>query len=132
METKTYLVNTNFDVIKKELIQIDGNSITIQFKIMDKYTIVQIVGTKKGHTYEEFKHEIICNKEQDITILPAINDQIALVDNVESVYQDRVFIDRGSDIISSNDLSEKNNKNYQLGLHGQLDLEDLISEKEGS
>ena len=132
METKTYLVNTNFDVIKKELVQIDGNSITIQFKIMDKYTIVQIVGTKKGHTVEEFKHEIICNKEQDITILPAINDQIALVDNVESVYQDRVFIDRGSDIISSNDLSEKNDKTYQLGLHGQLDLEDLISEKEGS
>ena len=61
METKTYLVNTNFDVIKKELIQIDGNSITIQFKIMDKYTIVQIVGTKKGHTYEEFKHEITIN-----------------------------------------------------------------------
>ena len=132
METKTYLVNTNFDVIKKELVQIDGNSITIQFKIMDKYTILQIVGTKKGHTDEEFKHEIICNKEQDITILPAINDQIALVDNVESVYQDRVFIDRGSDIISSNDLSEKNDKTYQLGLHGQLDLEDLISEKEGS
>ena len=27
---------------------------------------------------------------------------------------------------------EKEQSNYQLGLHGQLDLEDLISEKEGS
>jgi len=132
METKTYLIKTKFDYSTKELVQDDPNSLTIQFKIMDKYAILEIVGKLKDRTIEEFTHQIICNKDQDITILPAINDQVALADNIESVYQDRVFIDRGSDIISSNDLSEKNDKTYQLGLHGQLDLEDLISEKEGS
>ena len=43
METKAYLVNTKFD-LKNKHVQIDGNDITIQFKIMDKYSVVEIIG----------------------------------------------------------------------------------------
>ena len=32
METRTYLINTLWDYSKKELIQVDGNEVTIQFK----------------------------------------------------------------------------------------------------
>ena len=32
METRTYLINTLWDYSKKELIQVDGNQVTIQFK----------------------------------------------------------------------------------------------------
>ena len=134
METKTYLIKTKFDHKTKELVQDDPNSLTIQFKIMDKYAILEIVGKLKDRTIEEFTHQIICNKDQDLTILETKNDQIDQVDNLESVYKDRISIDRGFDIISSNDLGFDNDKKQDpiIGLHGQLDLEDLISEKEGS
>ena len=131
METKTYLIKTKFDHKTKELVQDDPNTLTIQFKIMDKYAILEIVGKLKDRTIEEFTHQIICNKDQDITILPAINDQIQLADDIESVNKDRVSIDRGFDIISANDLAPPKEQ-VNWGLHGQLDLEDLINEKEGS
>ena len=47
METRTYLINTVWDDFKKELKQVDGNQITIQFKIMDKYTMIEISVLKK-------------------------------------------------------------------------------------
>ena len=120
METKTYLIKTKFDYSTNELVNVDGNNLTIEFKIMDKYTMIEIIGRLKDRTVEEFKHQIICNKNQNIQVLPNRNDQVEKFDqgineNVDRIHFDQVF---------------KND--YQLGLHGQLDLEDLISQKEGS
>ena len=120
METKTYLIKTKFDYSTNELVNVDGNNLTIEFKIMDKYTMIEIIGRLKDRTVEEFKHQIICNKNQNIQVLTNRNDQVEKFDqgineNVDRVHFDQVF---------------KND--YQLGLHGQIDLEDLISEKEGS
>ena len=120
METKTYLIKTKFDYSTKELVNVDGNNLTIEFKIMDKYTMIEIIGRLKDRTVEEFKHQIICNKNQNIQVLTNRNDQVEKFDqgineNVDRVHFDQVF---------------KND--YQLGLHGQIDLEDLIKEKEGS
>ena len=47
METRTYLINTVWDYFNKELKQVDGNEVTIQFKVMDKYTMIEIIGIKK-------------------------------------------------------------------------------------
>ena len=120
LETKTYLIKTKFDYSTNELVQVDGNNLTIEFKIMDKYAMIEIIGRLKDRTVEEFKHQIICNKNQNIQVLTNRNDQVEKFDqgineNVDRVHFDQVF---------------KND--YQLGLHGQIDLEDLIAEKEGS
>ena len=117
METKTYLIKTKFDYSTNELVNVDGNNLTIEFKIMDKYTMIEIIGRLKDRTTEEFKHQIICNKNQNIQVLTNRNDQVEKFDqgineNVDRFHFDQVF---------------KND--YQLGLHGQLDLEDLINEK---
>ena len=134
METKTYLIKTDYDYKTKQVVQIDGNTLTIQFRIMDNYSMLEIKGRLKDRGIEEFTHQILCHKDQDLTILEAKNDQVDQVDNMESVYKDRISIDRGFDIISSNDLGFDNDKKEDpiMGLHGQIDLEDLISEKEGS
>jgi len=134
METKTYLIKTDYDFKTKQVVQIDGNTLTIQFRIMDNYSMLEIKGRLKDRGIEEFTHQILCHKDQDLTILEAKNDQVDQVDNLESVYKDRISIDRGFDIISSNDLGFDNDKKQDpiMGLHGQIDLEDLISEKEGS
>ena len=134
METKTYLIKTDYDYKTKQVVQIDGNTLTIQFRIMDNYSMLEIKGRLKDRGIEEFTHQILCHKDQDLTILEAKNDQVDQADNMESVYKDRISIDRGFDIISSNDLGFDNDKKQDpiMGLHGQLDLEDLISEKEGS
>ena len=119
METKTYLIKTKYDYSTNELVNVDGNNLTIEFKIMDKYTMIEIIGRLKDRTVEEFKHQIICNKNQNIQVLTNRNDQVEkfddrINDNVDRIHFDQVF---------------KND--YQLGLHGQLDLEDLINEKGG-
>ena len=134
METKTYLIKTDYDYKTKQVVQIDGNTLTIQFRIMDNYSMLEIKGRLKDRGIEEFTHQILCHKDQDLTILEAKNDQVDQADNMESVYKDRISIDRGFDIISSNDLGFDNDKKEDpiMGLHGQIDLEDLISEKEGS
>ena len=134
METKTYLIKTDYDYKTKQVVQIDGNTLTIQFRIMDNYSMLEIKGRLKDRGIEEFTHQILCHKDQDLTILEAKNDQVDQADNMESVYKDRISIDRGFDIISSNDLGFDNDKKQDpiMGLHGQIDLEDLISEKEGS
>ena len=117
METKTYLIKTKFDYSTKELVQVDGNNLTIEFKIMDKYALIEIVGRLKDRTVEEFKHQIICNKNQVIQMLPNVNDQVEKFDqrineNVDRVHFDQVF---------------KND--YQLGLHGQLNEDEYIDPK---
>ena len=120
METKTYLIKTKFDYSTNELVNVDGNNLTIEFKIMDKYTMIEIIGRLKDRTVEEFKHQIICNKNQNIQVLSNINDQVEKEGEPINANVDRVHFDQ----VFKND--------YQLGLHGQLDLEDLIAEKEGS
>ena len=119
METKTYLIKTKFDYSTNELVQVDGNNLTIEFKIMDKYAMIEIIGRLKDRTVEEFKHQIICNKNQNIQVLPNRNEQVEKFDNRINDNVDRFHFDQ----LFKND--------YQLGLHGQLDLEDLINEKEG-
>ena len=112
METKTYLIKTKFDYSTNELVNVDGNNLTIEFKIMDKYTMIEIIGRLKDRTVEEFKHQIICNKNQNIQVLPNRNDQVEkenepINENVDRIHFDQVF--------------EPSN-HYILGLHGQLDL----------
>jgi len=119
METKTYLIKTKFDYSTNELVQVDGNNLTIEFKIMDKYAMIEIIGRLKDRTVEEFKHQIICNKNQNIQVLPNRNEQVEKFDNRINDNVDRFHFDQ----LFKND--------YQLGLHGQLDLEDLINEKVG-
>ena len=133
METKTYLIKTDYDYKTKQVVQIDGNTLTIQFRIMDNYSMLEIKGRLKDRGIEEFTHQILCHKDQDLTILEAKNDQVDQVDNLESVYKDRISIDRGHDIISSNDLGFDNDKKQEpiMGLHGQIDLEDAIASKKG-
>ena len=133
METKTYLIKTDYDYKTKQVIQIDGNTLTIQFRIMDNYSMLEIKGRLKDRGIEEFTHQILCHKDQDLTILETKNDQVDQADNLESVYKDRISIDRGHDIISSNDLGFDNDKKQDpiMGLHGQLDLEDAIASKKG-
>jgi len=133
METKTYLIKTDYDFKTKQVVQIDGNTLTIQFRIMDNYSMLEIKGRLKDRGIEEFTHQILCHKDQDLTILETKNDQVDQVDNLESVYKDRISIDRGFDIISSNDLGFDNDKKQDpiMGLHGQLDLEDAIASKKG-
>ena len=92
METKTYLIKHSYNYDTKSITNISGSTITIQFKIMDNLTVLEIVGMLKGQSNEEFKHQIICHKDQHLTILPNVNDQIEQVDNLESVYKDRTYI----------------------------------------
>ena len=128
METKTYLIKTDYDYKTKQVVQIDGNTLTIQFRIMDNYSMLEIKGRLKDRGIEEFTHQILCHKDQDLTILEAKNDQVDQADNMESVYKDRISIDRGFDIISSNDLANKK-QDPIIGLHGENlnDQKDRIS-----
>ena len=113
METRTYLINTVWDDFKKELKQVDGNNITVQFKIMDKYCMIEIIGTKRGYG-ECFKHQIVCHKDQNITILENKNDQVELEKNPINSNVDRVH------------FKDEKSEHYILGLHGQLELFDEV------
>ena len=113
METRTYLINTVWDYFNKELKQVDGNEITIQFKIMDKYSMIEIIGVKKS-IGEQFKHQIICHKDQNITILENKNDQVEFEKQPINSNVDRV------------QFKEEKTNHYILGLHGQLDLFDEV------
>ena len=120
METRTYLINTVWDYFNKELKQIDGNQITIQFRVMDNCSMIEIIGKKSLTGFEEFKHQILCHKEQMIKILPNVNDQIEKVD--EPVSKDRVLIDQNIGV----QFEEEKSDHYILGLHGQLELFDEV------
>ena len=109
METRTYLINTVWDYDKEELKQINGNLVTIQFKVMDKYTIIEIIGIKKS-IGKQFTHQIICHKDQNINILENKNDQVELEKNPINSNVDRVHFDQSFHPTST------------FGLHGQLEL----------
>ena len=109
METRTYLINTIWDYDKEELKQIDGNQVTIQFKVMDKYCMIEIIGIKKS-IGEQFKHQIICHKDQIITVLENKNDQVELEKTPINSNVDRVHFNQSFDPTAT------------FGLHGQLEL----------
>jgi len=120
MDTRIYFIKSEYDFNKKAMKQTNNCELTIQFKIMDSCTMVELVGRYNGRTSEEFKHQILCHKDQMLKILPNVNDQVENVTNRINENVDRVHFDQ----IFKND--------YQLGLHGQLDLEDAIAEKKGN
>ena len=78
--------------------------------------MIEIIGKKSLTGFEEFKHQILCHKEQMIKILPNVNDQIEKVN--EPVSKDRVLIDQNIGV----QFEEEKSEHYILGLHGQLDL----------
>ena len=127
METKTYLIKSEYDFKNQKLKQVNNCELTIQFKIMDSCSMLEIIGRYNGRTSEEFKHQIFCHKDQMLKILPNVNDQVAKVN--EPFNKDRVLIDQRIGIIFE---EEQKQKEYQLGLHGQLDIEDAIAEKKGN
>ena len=129
METKQYLIKSEYDFTNKKFNAVNSCDLTIQFKIMDSCCLVEIVGRYLGRTNEEFKHQIFCHKDQMIKILPNVNDQVAKVD--EPINKDRVYINEEIGVIFEDEEKEKQ-KDYQLGLHGQIDLEDAIAEKKGN
>jgi len=128
METKQYLIKSEYDFNNKKFNAVNNCELTVQFKIMDSCCLVEIVGRYSGRTNEEFKHQIFCHKDQMIKILPNINDQVAKFD--EPINKDRVLIDQRIGVIFEEEQTKK--ALYQLGLHGQLDLEELIEEKKGN
>ena len=114
METRTYLINTIWDYDKEELKQIDGNQVTIQFKVMDKYCMIEIIGIKKS-IGKQFTHQIVCHKDQIITVLENKNDQVEFDKSPINSNVDRVHFNQSFEPTST------------FGLHGQLELfqEDL-------
>jgi len=127
MKTETYLIKHEYDQDKKEMIS-KPCKLEMRWKIYDSFACLEILGMEQDR--ETIKHLLYCHKDQDITIMPAINDQVELADDIESVNKDRISIDRGFDIISANDLAPPKEQ-VNWGLHGQLDLEDLIATKQG-
>jgi len=125
MDTRIYFIKSEYDFDKKQFNSINNCELTLQFKIMDSCSMVEIIGRYKGRSSEEFKHQILCHKDQMLKILPNVNDQVEKFD--EPVNKDRVLIDQNIGVIF-----EEEQKEYQLGLHGQLDIEDLIEEKKGN
>ena len=127
MKTETYLIKHEYDQDKKEMIS-KPCKLEMRWKIYDSFACLEILGMEQDR--ETIKHLLYCHKDQDLTIMPAINDQVELADDIESVNKDRISIDRGHDIISAYDLAyPKEQVNW--GLHGQLDLEDFIATKKG-
>ena len=113
METKTYLLKHEYDVQTRKMKNIEGATITIQFKVMDKYTMIEIIGIKKS-IGKQFTHQIICHKDQNINILENKNDQVELEKNPINSNVDRVHFDQSFDPTST------------FGLHGQLELFDEV------
>ena len=120
METKTYLLKHEYDLQTRKMKNVQGATITIQFRVMDNCSMIEIIGKKSLTEFEEFKHQILCHKEQMIKILPNVNDQIEKVD--EPVNKDRVLIDQNIGV----QFEEEKTEHYILGLHGQLDLFDEV------
>jgi hypothetical protein len=50
METKTYLMKHAYNYDSKSITNISGSTITIQFKIMDNLTVLEIIGILRGQS----------------------------------------------------------------------------------
>ena len=114
METKTYLLKHEYDFQTRKMKNIEGATITIQFKVMDNCSMIEIIGKKSLTGFEEFKHQILCHKDQNINILENKNDQVELEKNPINSNVDRVHFDQSFDPTST------------FGLHGQLELFDEV------
>ena len=88
METKTYLIKSDYDHKTKKLVQVDGNTLTIQFRIMDNYSMLEIQGRLKDRGIEEFTHQIVCHKDQNLLVLNTKDDQVN--NNGQEFDKDRV------------------------------------------
>ena len=119
METKTYLLKHEYDFQTRKMKNVQGATVTIQFRVMDNCSMIEIIGIKKS-IGKQFTFQIICHKDQMIKILPNVNDQIEKVD--EPVNKDRVLIDQNIGV----QFEEEKTDHYILGLHGQLDLFDEV------
>jgi hypothetical protein len=163
MKTETYLIKHEYDQDKKEMVS-KPCKIEMRWKIYDSFACLEIVGFE--NKAETIKHLLYCHRDQTISILNSLNEQIDNADDLEPCKKDRFYfnesvgvqhvsqskiksfkiftddkilvgndIDTALEILENNGYIvelEKEQSNYQLGLHGQLDLEDLISEKVGS
>ena len=76
---------------------------------MDKYSMIEIIGIKKS-IGEQFKHQIICHKDQNIKILENKNDQVEFEKQPINSNVDRVH------------FNQSFNPTSTFGLHGQLEL----------
>ena len=99
METKTYLMKHAYNYDTKSITNISGSTITVQFKVMDTLTVLEIVGILRGQSNEEFKHQIICHRDQDLTILKTSNDQVNNNWDEINVKRDRIFFETNKDKI---------------------------------
>ena len=122
METKTYLIKSDYDHKTKKLVQVDGNTLTIQFSIMDKYSMVEIKGRLKDRGIEEFTHQIVCHKDQNLLVLNTKDDQVN--NSGQEFDKDRIRFETTHE--------EQKIDHGQFNDKGQVDLEDLINEKVGS
>ena len=122
METKTYLIKSDYDHKTKKLVQVDGNTLTIQFRIMDNYSMLEIQGRLKDRGIEEFTHQIVCHKDQNLLVLNTKDDQVN--NNGQEFDKDRIRFELT--------YEEKKIDHGQFDNRGQVDLEDLINEKVGS
>lgn len=114
METKTYLLKHEYDFQTRKMKNVEGATITIQFRVMDNCTMIEIIGKKSLTGFEELKHQIICHKDQKITVLENKNDQVELEKQPINSNVDRVHFNQSFE------------SNATFGLHGQLELfEDL-------
>lgn len=115
METKTYLISHEYDENKKEIIH-KPCKVEMRWKIYDSFACLEIIGFEKDK--ETIKHLLYCHKDQTISILNTINEQVQYEDDLEPCKKDRFYFNE--------------NIGVQWGLHGQLDLEDLIQNKKGN
>ena len=120
METKTYLIKTDYDYANKQVVQIDGNTLTIQFRVMDNYSMLEIKGILKDRTNEEFKHQILCHREQNLLVLNTKDDQI---DNQGKEFdKDRIRFEVTHE-------EQKVDHGQFDKINKQIDIEELIKEQ---
>ena len=46
METKTYLLKHEYDYQTRKMKNVEGATITIQFRVMDNFSMIEIIGKK--------------------------------------------------------------------------------------
>jgi len=118
MKTETYLIKHDYDKDKNEMIS-KPCKVEMRWKIYDSFACLEIIGFEKDH--ETIKHLLYCHKDQTINVLNSLNEQIDKVEDLEPCKKDRFF------------FNENVGVQHVWGLHGQIDLEDMIaSKKEGS
>ena len=117
MKTETYLIKHEYDQNKKEMIS-KPCKVEMRWKIYDSFACLEIIGFEKDR--ETIKHLLYCHKDQTINVLHTLNEQVEHEDDLKPCKKDRFFFNENVGI------------QHVWGLHGQLDLEDLIQNKKGN